>query len=85
MRYRRHGISEELDWKTSLVLERFSNLWTESGIPTSDFENLYFNSLWREDRLLCRDLRAYLDQREFYSRVCMEEFLNLDEVYDIFA
>ena len=40
------------DWKTSLVLERLSSLWTESGIPTSGFEDLYFNSMCHEDRLL---------------------------------
>ena len=43
LRYRRHGISEELDWKTSLVLERFSNLWTESFILTSGYEDFYFD------------------------------------------
>ena len=66
----------------SLVLERFSNLWTESCILTSGYEDYYFNSFGRDDQYC--DLRAYLDQREFYSRVCMEEFLNLDEAYDIF-
>ena len=63
---------------------KISNLWTESCILTSGYEDFYFDS-WRDDHFLCRDLRAYLDQREFYSRVCMEEFLNLDEAYDIFA
>ena len=38
------------------------------------------STFWRDDHFC--DLRAYLDQREFYSRVCIEEFLNLDEAYD---
>ena len=69
MRYRRHGISSSLDWKTSLVLERFSNLWTESGIPISGDEDLYLQH-WMSLR------SSDLELRESYF-VCMEEFLNL--------
>ena len=38
------------DWKTSSVLERRWSLWTESGIPTSGFKDLYFSSICHEDR-----------------------------------
>ena len=41
---------------------------------------LLFQQFWRDNQRC--DLRAYLDQREFYSRACMEEFLNLDGAYD---
>jgi len=56
-------------WKseTDLVLERLWSLWTELGIPTSGYEDLYLQHCmsWRS---------SWLELREFYFRFWTEEF-----------